>query len=1041
MNCPNCGQPETARVRVCPTCNQAYASQDLLLLRQLEFLIEETAAWKGAEALRAPYLERMDELRSRLVRREPDSEVTPPVKPEVLPEPVAAQVVEPEAVPIPAAVTAAPSVIATAPEPIPPPEPAEKVPFDQWLLSERNIKFALYGGALLLVIAGIIFVGVNWARIPGPAKFAITVMVTGLTMLGGYLLFQRPAMKLGGIAVLGVACGFLALNFVVLQIYVLGPNGLRDDVMWLIASPLCLLAYLLIAHWTRGDFFTYIGLGAVASTAAAALTVSGAPAVAYLLTAALLATALLPLAWRLRSTNLADFTYRPLLFVAQGAMPLLLCAALIFWAYWSGCRSCNGGSPWLAIATLAVGVPFYAGADWVHRKLAARWGATALFDLAFTVSLIEAGFSDTAAGMALMILALVQLLVGRRLESRVEGRSGALPLYVTAALLALLVTGMALSDQESLTRVLMGDVVLLAVAAWIFRFAGFEYGAVWLFMLPVYLLLDLTVPKLVYRGLLMGLLGAIYGGVGAALVLRKKRLGWPFLTAAAFLSVVTVGLTWESPAVASLVLLALVAIYLVVVEWLEWRWLLAPVYATVWTLMLSVFLLLNEMVSRSVYQGLLLGLLGLNYAAAGYALARRARRLAWPFLTAAAFLSAIIVFMIWEVPPVAGLVLAAVAVLYALVAVWLNWSWLLLPGLATVNLAVLAANLSFYQPRGATEGALVISYALLGMVLAGGGLALKRGQRESWSWPLYLVGAIDLALGLAGGLAAGDWLAVGLATVTAACLFAFAWWEREPFARLAISPLGGAAVGVVFVGFFFLLDALGGRQAMETWPAYTAGLCGLFVALGWLLRREPLGPLYGAPFRFAGLSLMAIPAIGAVTTLDWTLMAVTFAIAAITYAAEAAARQILNLAYLSLGILVLVIWMVLGALEVIEPQAYAAPLGVALLGAGWNQRRRKWTWTYVWPTVAGLLVLMGSAFVQSVEYRGASIRAGAAGGKPGGDRLGSSQPDALLLPGGRSGTAVQHAGPARAGLCGPIPLDPDRRYGSAPARGWPIGIT
>ena len=108
--------------------------------------------------------------------------------------------------------------------------------------------------------------------------------------------------------------------------------------------------------------------------------------------------------------------------------------------------------------------------------------------------------------------------------------------------------------------------------------------------------------------------------------------------------------------------------------------------------MLSVFLLLVDTVSRSVYQGLLLGLLGLNYVAAGYGLARRARRLAWPFLSAAALLSAIIVFMIWEVPPVAGMVLAAVAALYALAAVWLNWPWLLLPGLVAVNLAVLAAG-------------------------------------------------------------------------------------------------------------------------------------------------------------------------------------------------------------------------------------------------------------------------------------------------------------------------------------------------------------
>ena len=36
MNCPNCGNPEQERVRVCSACGTTYASQDLQELRQLE---------------------------------------------------------------------------------------------------------------------------------------------------------------------------------------------------------------------------------------------------------------------------------------------------------------------------------------------------------------------------------------------------------------------------------------------------------------------------------------------------------------------------------------------------------------------------------------------------------------------------------------------------------------------------------------------------------------------------------------------------------------------------------------------------------------------------------------------------------------------------------------------------------------------------------------------------------------------------------------------------------------------------------------------
>jgi hypothetical protein len=400
MNCPNCGHPETARVKVCPACHEAYASQDLLALRRLEFLIAETASWEGAQHHLAPYQERLAALRKRLIRRPPEVEephpaiqVVPPAEPEPLPLPAeTAPTSAPARVPVPVAATPVPTQepppsVVRLREPLHAAEPVEKVPFDQWLLSERNIKIALYAGALLLVIAGAIFVGVNWMRIPGPAKFAITLLVTGFTVLGGYLLFRRPAMRPGGVAVLAVACGFLALNFVVLQIYVLGPAGLRDELMWLIASPLCLVPYLGLALWTRSDLFFYIALGAVASTAAAALAAAGAPLAAYLLAAALLVTALLPLAWRLRITDLAEFTYRPLLYVTQGLMPVALLASLAHWLVAAGCTRCAEGSPWLAIAGLAVGVLFYAGTEWRHRAPVARWASTGLFTLVVTAIL------------------------------------------------------------------------------------------------------------------------------------------------------------------------------------------------------------------------------------------------------------------------------------------------------------------------------------------------------------------------------------------------------------------------------------------------------------------------------------------------------------------------------------------------------------------------------------------------------------------------------------------------------------------------------
>ena len=69
--CPHCGTPERARVKVCPSCGEAYAGQDLLEESQLAFLIKETAGWNVSQSLRAPYVERLVSLRARLQRLEP----------------------------------------------------------------------------------------------------------------------------------------------------------------------------------------------------------------------------------------------------------------------------------------------------------------------------------------------------------------------------------------------------------------------------------------------------------------------------------------------------------------------------------------------------------------------------------------------------------------------------------------------------------------------------------------------------------------------------------------------------------------------------------------------------------------------------------------------------------------------------------------------------------------------------------------------------------------------------------------------------------
>ena len=76
MKCPNCGTLEQGRVRVCQTCGTAYASEDLLELRQLEFLLIETASWPEADLRSKQYADRLDALKARILPATPPAALT-----------------------------------------------------------------------------------------------------------------------------------------------------------------------------------------------------------------------------------------------------------------------------------------------------------------------------------------------------------------------------------------------------------------------------------------------------------------------------------------------------------------------------------------------------------------------------------------------------------------------------------------------------------------------------------------------------------------------------------------------------------------------------------------------------------------------------------------------------------------------------------------------------------------------------------------------------------------------------------------------------
>jgi len=958
MNCPNCGAPEQARVRVCASCGQAYASQDLLELRQLEFLLQATVSWGVSDALRIPYQERLHRLRERL-----------------RPAPPAPAAEAPPATPAPAV---APPPPRPAPPPAPPKPAREKVPFDQWLLSDRNIKIALYTGGLLLVLAGLIFIGVNWTRIPGPGKFAITLLMTGLMYLGGFSLYGRPAYRLGGAALLGVASAFVALDSAVLHIYVLAPRGLSDAMMWLIASPFCLLLYSATAVWTRSEVFTYLSLAAVGSTVTAALQVGSAPELAYPLTYALLAYALLAFARVVEGASIAPFTRQPVYWVSHLAMPVVLLAALVGWGVVGVCSSCSVGSPWLAVATLAVGALFYATAAYWSRSQVFTFFALAALAGTVLSGLQVVSAPELVFPLVFSLLTTVLLVFAWAVEGTALASFTRAPLDLASqcAMPFVLLAGFVGWNLAEGCRTCSLGSPWLAIATlgvgvlfYVTGDAAFHRRVMrWPSALLFALTFALTLSELrvsdTAAALALMALAAAYQGIGYALERAEGQRsgGWPLYATgylvAAFVTLQAIGDTAD---LAHMLMGDVVLLVLSAVIQREARW----AYAAVWLLMLPAYLYITLFEPEITNQGLLMGLLGLNYAAFGYALGRRASRLAWPFLSAGAFLSVLTGAMTWGDPRINSLVWAAVAVLYVLAALWRTRPSLLAPALLAVNLGAFSLNRHWFGSGAAWEEPLTLSFAALGLLLTLGGVILRRKVGRGWHVPLFAFGASDSVIAYLGGLDQGGWIGVGLSAVFGAALLALAWSELEAFVRQGYPPLlTYLGAGLLFVGHFQLLQTVGGA-AWENWPFFSAILCAVFLGLSWAMGKDALGRIYGTPFRHAGLALTVVPLMGSIALDEPLLIASSFGVVGLAYALEAWLRRHVVIAYLSLACAVVVVWALLAHWGVTERQAYVIPAGLALLGAGWNERRARRSATYRLATGLGLVLLMGSALVQS----------------------------------------------------------------------------
>ncbi|MCB0019656.1 MAG: hypothetical protein KDE09_17820, partial [Anaerolineales bacterium] len=122
--------------------------------------------------------------------------------------------------------------------------------------------------------------------------------------------------------------------------------------------------------------------------------------------------------------------------------------------------------------------------------------------------------------------------------------------------------------------------------------------------------------------------------------------------------------------------------------------------------------------------------------------------------------------------------------------------------------------------------------------------------------------------------------------------------------------------------------------------------------------------------RLVGLMAAVIPLAEAVARgLDsgWSLTTtLTLAIISATVAADAIIRRQRHEFYASLGLVVLTIWSIWLDAAIIEEQAYILPFGLLLLGIGWAERHEQHQARFQMASWLGLILLLGSSFLQSL---------------------------------------------------------------------------
>ncbi len=293
MECLKCGHKSEAITIRCTACGASFPRAAFDQLTRIRAVLEEADRWardgliteQTLRLVTERYRSQKEHLEEELGLRlpVPTVESSPEIPPETAPrEQGVGEALRRPPTPVPAMEeTAAPS-----PPLVPARRPAGEGPVPAppitwegiWkaLLSERALDLMLYLGAFLFVVSTAVLVLRYWTTFHPVTRAFIGLSVTGLFYVGGAVARSRMRARHSGTVIVGIGSLLVPLNTVTIA-QIFGVERFGWPSLWLFSSLVMLPLNAATAGWLRAEFFGYVALASAVTAVVSAAGLLGLP--------------------------------------------------------------------------------------------------------------------------------------------------------------------------------------------------------------------------------------------------------------------------------------------------------------------------------------------------------------------------------------------------------------------------------------------------------------------------------------------------------------------------------------------------------------------------------------------------------------------------------------------------------------------------------------------------------------------------------------------------------------------------------------------